>query len=101
MLAKGKTASVGFRGTGDDSSISLAFASSGGGPSASMGSKGAINRNPRLRIVRMRYLLDDQGGLRKHMVVFVNGRAIRDRATLTDPVPEDGEVYVMQALSGG
>lgn len=47
------------------------------------------------------YLLDDQGGLRKHMVVFVNGRAIRDRATLTDSVPEDGEVYVMQALSGG
>ena len=43
--------------------------------------------------------LDDQGVLRKHMVVFVNGNAIGDRATLSDPVPKDAEVYVMQALS--
>lgn len=48
-----------------------------------------------------RYLLDDQGRLRKHMVIFVNGQAIKDRVSLSDTVPEDGEVYVMQALSGG
>ncbi len=53
--------------------------------------------NPRARA----YVLDDQGVLRKHMVVFVNGNAIGDRATLSDPVPKDAEVYVMQALSGG
>jgi sulfur carrier protein ThiS len=47
------------------------------------------------------YVLDDQGGLRRHMIVFVNGQAVRDRATLSDPVPEGAEVYVMQALSGG
>ena len=47
------------------------------------------------------YVLDDQGGLRKHMVVFVNGQPIRDRKTLSDAVPEGAEVYVMQALSGG
>jgi len=47
------------------------------------------------------YVLDDQGGLRKHMVVFVNGQAVRDRATLADAVPPGAEVYVMQALSGG
>ena len=47
------------------------------------------------------YVLDDQGGLRQHMIVFVNGLAVRDRMFLTDPVPGDGEVYVMQALSGG
>ncbi len=47
------------------------------------------------------YLLDDQGGLRRHMIVFVDGRAIQDRENLTDPVPENGEVFVMQALSGG
>jgi hypothetical protein len=35
------------------------------------------------------------------MAVFVNGLAIRDRLKLSDPVPEDGEVYIMQALSGG
>ena len=47
------------------------------------------------------YVLDDQGALRKHMVVFINGRQLDDRERLTDPVPADGEVYVMQALSGG
>ncbi len=47
------------------------------------------------------YILDDQGGLRRHMIVFVDGRAIRDRETLSDPVPEHAEVFIMQALSGG
>jgi len=47
------------------------------------------------------YILDDQGGLRRHMIIFVDGRAIRNRENLTDPVPENGEVFIMQALSGG
>ncbi len=46
------------------------------------------------------YLLDDQGGLRRHMIIFIDGRAIRDRENLTDPVPQNGEVFIMQALSG-
>lgn len=53
--------------------------------------------NPRAR----GYVLDDQGALRKHMVVFVDGETIRDRTTLSDPVAPDADVYVMQALSGG
>ncbi len=56
----------------------------------------AFDREPRLR----GYLLDDQGVLRKHMAVFVNGVAVRDRRHLADPV-EEGEVAVIQALSGG
>jgi molybdopterin synthase sulfur carrier subunit len=47
------------------------------------------------------YVLDEHGGVRKHMVVFVNGEMVRDRTTLSDAVPADAEVYVMQALSGG
>jgi molybdopterin synthase sulfur carrier subunit len=47
------------------------------------------------------YVLDDQAALRKHMTIFVNGTRIRDRDRLSDPVPADGEVYVLQALSGG
>lgn len=47
------------------------------------------------------YVLDDQRRLRKHVTVFVDGQPIRDRLHLGDPVPADGEVYVMQALSGG
>lgn len=47
------------------------------------------------------YVLDERGALRKHMVVFVDGEQIADRSHLSDPVEPDGEVYVMQALSGG
>jgi sulfur-carrier protein len=47
------------------------------------------------------YVLDERGALRKHMNVFVNGERLRDREGLSDPVPDGGEVYVFQALSGG
>jgi hypothetical protein len=47
------------------------------------------------------YILDEQGAVRPHMVVFVGGRQIKDRVHLSDPVPRDGEIYVAQALSGG
>lgn len=53
--------------------------------------------NPRLRT----YVLDDQGALRHHMNVFVDGEQIADRDRLSDPVRPASEVYVMQALSGG
>ena len=47
------------------------------------------------------YVLDDQGGLRKHMAIFLNGRLVRDRTGLSDAVGEHDAIYVMQALSGG
>lgn len=47
------------------------------------------------------YLLDDQGRLRKHVNIFVDGTLIEDRTTLTDQLTPDCEVYIMQALSGG
>ena len=47
------------------------------------------------------YVLDDLGAVRKHMVVFINGKPIRDRTSLSDPVTDGSEVYIMQALSGG
>jgi hypothetical protein len=53
--------------------------------------------NPRLR----RDVLDDQGDLRQHMTIFLDGVQIRDRVSLSDVVSEDSEIYVMQALSGG
>ena len=53
--------------------------------------------NPKLR----GYVLDDQGALRHHMMVFVDGEPITDRAKLSDPVRSTSELYVMQALSGG
>ena len=47
------------------------------------------------------YILDEQGQLRKHVAVFVDGRRVRDRERLTDAVGETSEIYVMQALTGG
>ena len=47
------------------------------------------------------YVLDEQGHLRKHVVVFVDGKRVRDRELLSDPVRDSSEVYVMQALTGG
>ena len=43
------------------------------------------------------YVLDEQGELRKHVFIFVDGQ----RARLTNPVGEKSEIYVLQALTGG
>ena len=58
---------------------------------------GVFSANQRAR----GYVLDEHGAVRKHMIVFVNGVMIRDRQHLSDPVAENAEIYVMQALSGG
>jgi molybdopterin synthase sulfur carrier subunit len=47
------------------------------------------------------YVLDEQGHLRKHVAVFVDGQRVRDRERLSDAVGAASEVYVMQALTGG
>lgn len=47
------------------------------------------------------YIVDDQGQLRRHVTVFVDGTAIRDRRRMSDHVGEASRVYVVQALSGG
>lgn len=50
--------------------------------------------NPRLRD----YVLDDQGVLRKHVIVFVDGRRTR---ALDDKITPTSQIHVLQALSGG
>ena len=47
------------------------------------------------------YVLDDQGGLRRHVALYVNGKPVRDRARLSDPVAASDKIYVFQALTGG
>ncbi len=47
------------------------------------------------------YIVDDQGRLRKHMLIAVDGQMIHDRIHLSDKVKPDSEIYVLQALSGG
>ena len=47
------------------------------------------------------YVLDDQGRLRQHMAIFIDGRQVRDRTQLSDTVAEDATIDLIQALSGG
>ena len=47
------------------------------------------------------YVLDEQGHVRKHVHIYVNGRRIADRERLSDIVTPTSEIYVLQALSGG
>jgi hypothetical protein len=47
------------------------------------------------------YVLDEQGGLRKHMGIIVDGAVIADRMHLSDKVAPGSKVFVLQALSGG
>jgi sulfur-carrier protein len=57
----------------------------------------AFAKNPRAR----GYVLDDQGALRHHVAIFVDGEQVSDRARLSDAVRPDAQIHVMQALSGG
>ena len=52
---------------------------------------------PRLKA----YVLDDQGRLRKHVAIFVDGLMRPRQTALTLPLTDASDVYVFQALSGG
>ena len=43
-------------------------------------------------------MIDEQGRIRKHMKLFLNGESARDLDTM---IAEADEVVIMQALSGG
>jgi sulfur-carrier protein len=47
------------------------------------------------------YVLDEQGHVRKHVHIYVDGRRIADRERLSDTVTAQSEICVLQALSGG
>ena len=47
------------------------------------------------------YVLDEQGAVRKHVAVFVNGQMIPDRSDLSRALQPQDSVMVIQALSGG
>jgi molybdopterin synthase sulfur carrier subunit len=57
----------------------------------------AFSVNPRLR----GYILDEQGHLRQHVAVFIDGSRVCDRVRLDDGLRADSSVHVLQALSGG
>ncbi len=62
---------------------------------------GALDRVFSARPALRGYVLDDQGAVRRHVAIYLNGRPISDRTRLSDPVGPQDEIYVVQALSGG
>lgn len=58
---------------------------------------GAFEVHDRLK----HYVLDDQGRMRKHVCIFLDGVRLHAGDALSQPVTSSSEIYVMQALSGG
>jgi sulfur-carrier protein len=46
-------------------------------------------------------VMTEQGVLRPHINVFVEGENIRDARGLATPVPDGGEITILPAVSGG
>lgn len=57
----------------------------------------AFHINARLR----GYIVDEQGHLRPHVMIFIDGRPIQDRIGLSDAISHAKHIHVLQALSGG
>ena len=48
-----------------------------------------------------KFVLDDQGRLRRHVNVFVNEAMVRDRERLSDCLADGDRVHILAAVSGG
>jgi hypothetical protein len=47
------------------------------------------------------FILDDQGGVRHHVKILIDGKNVRDRKKLGDTLEPSSQIHVFQALSGG
>lgn len=47
------------------------------------------------------YVLDDQGRVRQHVMIYVDDAPLVDRDHQGDPLAIESEIHVLQALSGG
>jgi molybdopterin synthase sulfur carrier subunit len=59
--------------------------------------EGVFARHPSLRS----YVVDEQGAVRHHVALFVDGRSLARKTRLDHPLGERAELHVLQALSGG
>ncbi len=57
----------------------------------------AFEAEPGLR----HYVLDDQGHIRKHVALFINGTLLQQRRRMDLPVADNDKVLVIQCLTGG
>lgn len=47
------------------------------------------------------YVLDDQGNVRKHVAIAVNGAFVREKTARAILLDADASLLILQALSGG
>ncbi len=47
------------------------------------------------------YIMNENGALREHVNIYIGNDLIKDREALSDPLVDQDEVYIMQAISGG
>lgn len=66
-------------------------------PTVSAALESAFGAYPQLR----GYVLDDQGRVRRHVAVFLDGAMLDRKTALEAALTPASEVYVLQALSGG
>ena len=47
------------------------------------------------------YIVEDNGAIRKHVNLFIDGEVVRDKSHVDIPLKAGSQVHIMQALSGG
>ncbi len=47
------------------------------------------------------YVLDDQGHVRKHVAVFIDGEMLLPRSDMTRGLRDGANIHIIQALTGG
>jgi molybdopterin synthase sulfur carrier subunit len=47
------------------------------------------------------YVLEERGGLRHHVVAYLDGEVVPDKEALAGTVEAESELHIFQALSGG
>ena len=63
--------------------------------------RGALDAAFALKPALRDYIVDEQGGLRKHVTIFIDSEQIDNRRDLDQSIAANAEIYVVQALSGG
>jgi len=63
--------------------------------------RGLLNAMDALRPGFTGYILEDDGSVRRHVNLFLDGRLLRDKHNLDVPVDDRTQLHIMQALSGG
>ena len=57
--------------------------------------KEALNDVFQTETVLRGHVVDERGSLRPKVVVFINGRPLKDRVRMSDPVRDQSEIWVM------